>query len=109
AGEAELGHRGAPVVADAPLVVEEFLAHHRADGVTPHVFGPRGAAPVPVEAGKRVSSTWLELAAEHISVAHLSSIDSAGLGPQDSAADQCPRVTPTSRAGGRHSQHERGN
>ena len=89
-GEAELWHGGGQVVADAALVLEELLSYHRADRVTSPVFGPRGAAAIAVETGKRVSSTWLKLAAEYISVAHPRSIDSTGLHPQDSTTERRP-------------------
>src|SRR6201986_1612766 len=64
--EAVLRHRRAQVVADAPLVLEELARHHRADGVAAPVLWAGVAAAVPVEAGKRVSSTWVKLAAQPI-------------------------------------------
>jgi catechol 2,3-dioxygenase-like lactoylglutathione lyase family enzyme len=91
AREAELRHRGDQVVADTPLVLEELARHHRANGMTAQVLRTRGAAAVPVEAGERVSSTRLKLAAEHIPFTHPSSIDSVGPRPQPSAAEHRQR------------------
>ena len=73
-GEPELGHRRRQVVADPALMLEEFGGHHRADGVTAQVLGAGRAASVPVEAGERIGSTRLKLAAEHITVTHACSI-----------------------------------
>src|ERR1700744_1137924 len=85
--EAVLRHRRAQVVADAPLVLKELARHHRAAGVAAPVLWSGVAAAVPVEAGERVSSTWLKLAAEHIPVSHPRSINSSGPRPQPSAAE----------------------
>ena len=83
AGEAELRHRRGQVIADAALMREELRGHHRADRVAAQVLGSGGAAPVPVEPGERIGSTWLELRAEHISVAHACSISTAAARAQD--------------------------
>src|SRR5438067_733560 len=77
-GEGELGDRGAEVVADPALVVEELGGHHGADRVTAPVLRPGVAAAVPVEAGDRVRAARLQLAAQHIPGAHGSSIGAAG-------------------------------
>src|ERR1700733_2482306 len=90
--EAVLRHRRAQVVADAPLVLEELTRHHRADGVAAPVLRSGVAAAVPVEAGERVSSTWLKLAAEHIPVSHPRSINSSGPRPQPSAAEHRQQI-----------------
>ena len=82
-GEPELGHRRGQVVADPALMFEEFGGYHGADGVTAQVLGAGRAASVPVEAGERVGSTRLKLAAEHITVTHACSIVTAPAGPQD--------------------------
>ena len=61
AGEVELGHRGAQVVADTALVLQELRGDDRADRVAAEVLRPGGAAPVPVEAGDRVAAARLQL------------------------------------------------
>src|SRR5580692_11714953 len=62
---------------------EELRGHHRADRVAAQVLGSGGAAPVPVESGERIGSTWLELRAQHISVTHACSISTATARAQD--------------------------
>jgi len=69
-GEVELGDRGDQVVADLALVLQELSGDHRADRVAAEVLRPGGAAPVPVEPGHRVAAAWLQLAAEHVAIAH---------------------------------------
>src|ERR1700733_8381447 len=91
-GEPVLRHRRAQVVADAPLVLKELAGHHRADSVTAAVRRSSVAAAVPVEAGERVSSTWLKLAAEHVPVTHPMSINSSGPRPQPSAGEDRRRI-----------------
>ena len=90
AGEAELGHRRGQVIADAALMREELRGHHRADRVAAQVLGSGGAAPVPVEPGERIGSTWLELPAEHVSVAHACSISMAAARAQDQRPSPVP-------------------
>jgi DNA-binding Lrp family transcriptional regulator len=86
-GEPELRHRRRQIVSDATLVLKERGCHHRADRVTPLVFGPRVAAAVPVEAGKRIISARFKFAAEHITVTHHRSIRIPGGDPQDSPSN----------------------
>src|ERR1700734_4061211 len=81
-GKAELRHGSGEVVADATLVPEELSGHHRAEGVTPPVLGSGRAAAVTVEPCQRVTSTGLKLAAQHVPVAHPSSIGSGAISPQ---------------------------
>src|ERR1700722_2604144 len=83
AGEAALGHRRGQVIADAALMREELRGHHRADRVAAQVLRSGGAAPVPVEPGERIGPTRLQFPAEHISVAHICSIGTAAVRPQD--------------------------
>jgi ketopantoate hydroxymethyltransferase len=52
-------------------MLEELGGHHRADRVAAQVFRAGGAAAVPVETSQRIGPTWLKLAAEHITVAHI--------------------------------------
>src|SRR3984885_222559 len=81
-GKAELRHGGGEVVADAPLMLEELARHHRADGVTSPVLGAGGTAAVTIEPCQRVTATGLKLAAQHVPVAHPSSIGRGMAGPQ---------------------------
>ena len=69
-----LRHRSAQIVADATLMIKEFSGDHRAYCVATQVLGPGTAAPVPVEAGDRVSATGLKLTAKHVAIDHPSSI-----------------------------------
>ena len=69
-GESVLRSRGAEVVADAPLVLEERLGHDRADRVAAPIFGAGVAAAVAIEPGERVVAAGLEFAAEHVPLAH---------------------------------------
>src|ERR1700678_615189 len=81
-GEAELRHGSGEVVADTPLVLEELARHDRADGVTPPVLGSGRACAVTVEPSQRVTPTGLKLSAQHVPVAHPSSIGRGAAGPQ---------------------------
>jgi len=54
AGEPVLEHRGAQIVADPLLVLEELSSHHRSDGVAAPVLGTGMAAAVSKESGDRV-------------------------------------------------------
>ena len=74
AGEGVLRHRRGQVVADAPLVAQELLGHHRADRVAAEVLGTGVAASVPEEAGHRVGAAGLQLTAQDIALGHASSI-----------------------------------
>src|ERR1700678_3241122 len=98
-GEAELRHGSGEVVADAPLVLEELARHHRADGVTPPVLGSGRAAAATVEPCQRVTSTGLKLAAQHVPVAHPSSIGIAAISPQDPGDDLGSLLTQFVRTG----------
>ena len=73
-GEAVLGHRGAEVVADGALVLEELGGDHRADGVAAAVLGAGSTAPVPVEAGHGVHAAGLKLLAQDAAIVHRISI-----------------------------------
>jgi hypothetical protein len=73
-----LRHRSAQIVADATLVIKEFGGDYRADSVTAQVLRSGTAAPVPVEAGDRVSATGLKLTAKHVAIGHPSSIGPPG-------------------------------
>ena len=63
AGEAILRYRSAEIVADASLMLEELSGRHGTDGVAAPILGPRPAAPVSIEAGKRIGAARLQLAA----------------------------------------------
>jgi hypothetical protein len=52
-------------------MLEEFGGHHGADRVAAEVFRAGGAAAIPVKTSQRIGPTWLKLAAEHITVAHI--------------------------------------
>jgi hypothetical protein len=69
-----LGRRGAQIVADATLVLKELSGHHRAYRVAALILRPGATAPISVEPGDRVGATRLQLTAEHIAIAHPSSI-----------------------------------
>ena len=62
-GEAIPRQRGAQIVADALLMLEELRGYDGADRVTAAVLGAGAAAPVAIEAGERFSPARLELAA----------------------------------------------
>ena len=74
AGEAVLGHRGAEVVADGTLVLEELGGHHGADGVAAAVVGTGSTASVPVEAGHGVHAAGLKLLPQDAAIVHEMSI-----------------------------------
>jgi hypothetical protein len=82
-GKLVLGHRSAQIVADTALVLEELSGHDRADRVAAEILRPGAAASIPVEPGKRVGATWLELTTEHIAIAHPSSIGAKGAAYKD--------------------------
>ena len=56
------------------LVPEELRRDHRADGVAPPVLGTRAATSVSVEAGDGVRAARLQLATQHITIRHGTSI-----------------------------------
>src|SRR3954452_4681604 len=70
ASEPPLRYRRREVVADRPLVGEELLGHHSADGVQPDVLRTAGAGPVTVEAGHRIRTARLEFSAEDVAFRH---------------------------------------
>ena len=74
AGEPEPERRGAQIVADSLLVLEEFKGHHRADSVAPLILGTGMAAAVSKESGDRVIAAWLQRATQHVAISHLRSI-----------------------------------
>lgn len=63
ARELVLGHRGAQIIPDAALVLQELSGHYCADGVAADVLGTSPAAAISVETGHRVAAAWLEFAA----------------------------------------------
>src|ERR1700722_18192911 len=68
------GYRRTQIVADTALVRQELFRHYGADRVTALVFRAASAAPVPVEASDRVGAARFQRAAEHVAIAHPSSI-----------------------------------
>ena len=81
--ELVLGHRGAQVVADTALVLEELSRHHRADRVAAQILRPGATAAIPIEPGKRVGAARLQLTAKHIAITHPSSIGARGAAYKD--------------------------
>jgi hypothetical protein len=73
-GEVVLRHRCDQVVADTTLVLEERGRDDRADRMAPAILWTAATAAVTIEAGERIDATRLELAAEHITFAHVRSI-----------------------------------
>lgn len=73
-GKTVLRHRRAQVIANTALVLQELTGHDRAYRMAPQVLGTGAAAPVSVETRDRVGPARLELAAQHIAIAHPSSI-----------------------------------
>jgi hypothetical protein len=73
-GEPVPDHRGAQIVADSRLVLEEFRGHHRADGVAPLILGTGMAAAVSKESGDRVIAACPQRATQHVEVFHGGSI-----------------------------------
>src|SRR3984957_17826074 len=67
-------HGRTQVVANPALVRQKLFRHYRADRVTALVFRAASAAPVPVEASYRVGAARFQRAAEHVAIAHPSSI-----------------------------------
>src|SRR5205807_8455963 len=88
--EPVLGDRRAQVVADALLVLEELLAHDRADRVAAEITGARAAAPVAVETGQRIVAALLERPAEHVAFRHCASIAHPRKTPPDRPGDTSP-------------------
>jgi hypothetical protein len=74
AGEPVLEHRGAQIVADPLLVLEELRGYHRADGVAATVLGTGMAAAVTKETGDRVIAEGFQPATQHVAISHLRSI-----------------------------------
>src|SRR5437764_10542914 len=72
--EVVLGHRGDQVVADTTLVLEERGRDHSADRVAPQILWTGTTAPVAEEAREGIHATRLELATEHITIGHSTSI-----------------------------------
>jgi hypothetical protein len=72
--EAVHRHRADEVIADPTLVLQKGGGHHRADCVTPPILRTGTTAPVTEKAGDRVGATRLQLATEHITVGHRTSI-----------------------------------
>ena len=73
-GKAILRHGSDQVVADATLMLKERGRDHSADRVASAVLGTSATAPVTVEAGWGVDATRLKLSAQHITIAHRTSI-----------------------------------
>ena len=73
-GEPVPEHRGAQIVADPLLVLEEFRGHHRSDGVAPPILRTGMAAAVSKESGDRVIAARLQRATQHVEISHLRSI-----------------------------------
>ena len=78
AREVILGHRSHEIVADVTLVLQEFSGGHGAYRVAAQILGPRAAAPVSIEPGEGIDSAGLQLAAQHVAIAHLAIITQAG-------------------------------
>jgi len=74
AGEPVPEHRGAQIVADSLLVLEELRGYHRSDGVAPPVLGTGMAAAVTKETGDRVIAEGFQPATQHVAISHLRSI-----------------------------------
>ena len=91
-GELVLRDRGAQIVADAALVLEELSRDDGADRVAALVLRPGPAAAVPVEPGHWVRATRLQLTAQDIAITHLSSIDVWGAPYKDRAAGRSRRA-----------------
>jgi hypothetical protein len=69
-----LRERGAQVVADTTLVLEELRGDHCADRVAAQVLETGATAPVPVEAGDRVGAAGHKLSTQNIAIGHRTSI-----------------------------------
>src|SRR5450755_164322 len=69
-GKLKLRSRGAEVVADAALMLQEPGGHDRADRVVADVLRPGVAASVAIEAGDRVGAARFQLTTQHVSVVH---------------------------------------
>jgi hypothetical protein len=67
-GKAVVGRRGAQIVADALLILEEFLADDGANRVAPEVGRPGAAAAVAVEARERIGAADGKRATEHVAL-----------------------------------------
>jgi hypothetical protein len=63
--KAERWRRRDQVVADAPLLLEEFRGHHCADQMNSLIW-PRCAAAIAIETGNRVCAAVLQFAPEDI-------------------------------------------
>jgi hypothetical protein len=72
--EAVQWHRGHQVVADSALVLQKRGRHHRADCVAPPILRTGTTAPVTEKASDWVGTTRLQLATEHITIGHSTSI-----------------------------------
>src|ERR1039458_4557174 len=81
-GKAVLRQRGAQVVADTALMLQELRGHHGADRVAALVLRTRIAAPVPVKPRDWVVATRLQLTTEHIAVTHPCSMAHQRGGPE---------------------------
>jgi hypothetical protein len=72
--EAVQRHRAHQVGADSTLVLQKSGRHHRADCVAPSVLRTGATAPVAEKASEWVDATRLQLAIEHITIGHCTSI-----------------------------------
>jgi len=81
AGELESRHGSDEVIADAALMVKELGRHDGADRVAAEILGAGVAAAIAIKAGYGIVAALLKLAAEHVPLAHGSSIAHQGLAP----------------------------
>ena len=86
-GKPVLGSRSAQVVADPPLMVEEFGRHHRTDHMPSDVLRSGGASAVPEKPGNRIDPAGFEWAAQDVEfLGHQERISRGNCG------EQCHRI-----------------
>ena len=72
--ETVFGSRRTEVVADLPLVIQEFLRHDGTDDVLTDILGAGRAHAISKETRHRVDSAGFEFATQHVAVGHRESV-----------------------------------
>ena len=70
-GEIVFRARGAQVIADGSLMLEEFRGHDGADGMATQILRTGATAAVAVEAGQWIGAALFQRPPKHVSIGHV--------------------------------------